>query len=135
LSQNLETIACFFWQIFTKKENAYIQRLSKHQSRGSTGVLFTTQKALLLMPEGASIILNAPVVAGKGPSVATRRRHPMTDLPVLQRHARRHHNRTLCYLLSKAILRSWQSELASHAIHLGHPPPGVITGDCAGPEF
>src|SRR6516225_5285421 len=31
------------------------------------GVLFTVQKALPLMPEGASIILNASVGAGKGP--------------------------------------------------------------------
>jgi NAD(P)-dependent dehydrogenase (short-subunit alcohol dehydrogenase family) len=30
------------------------------------GILFTVQKALALMPDGASIILNAPIVASKG---------------------------------------------------------------------
>ena len=43
------------------------------------GVLFTVQKALPLMPEGASIILNASVVASKGlasNSVYSARRRP-----------------------------------------------------------
>jgi NAD(P)-dependent dehydrogenase (short-subunit alcohol dehydrogenase family) len=30
------------------------------------GLLFTVQKALLLMPDGASIILDASIVASKG---------------------------------------------------------------------
>jgi len=39
------------------------------------GVLFTVQKALPLMPDGASVILNASVVGGKGLSSTTRAQH------------------------------------------------------------
>jgi len=40
------------------------------------GLLFTVQKALPLLPDGASIILNASIVASKGlPSISVLQRH------------------------------------------------------------
>jgi NAD(P)-dependent dehydrogenase (short-subunit alcohol dehydrogenase family) len=70
------------------------------------GVLFTVQKALPLLPDGASIILNASIVASKG--------LPMNSV----------------YSATKAALRSfarsWTSDLKSRRIRVNAISPGVI---------
>jgi NAD(P)-dependent dehydrogenase (short-subunit alcohol dehydrogenase family) len=70
------------------------------------GVVFTVQKALPLLPEGASIILNASIVASKG--------LPMNSV----------------YSATKAALRSfarsWTSDLKNRKIRVNAISPGVI---------
>ena len=70
------------------------------------GVLFTAQKALPLMPEGASIILNASVVASKGLSSNS------------------------VYSATKAAIRSfartWTTDLKHRAIRVNAISPGTI---------
>jgi NAD(P)-dependent dehydrogenase (short-subunit alcohol dehydrogenase family) len=70
------------------------------------GVVFTVQKALPLLPEGASIILNASIVASKG--------LPMNSI----------------YSATKAALRSfarsWTSDLKNRHIRVNAISPGVI---------
>ena len=70
------------------------------------GVLFTVQKALPLMPDGASIILNASIVASKG-------------LPA-----------NSVYSATKAVLRSfartWTTDLKHRRIRVNAVSPGVI---------
>jgi NAD(P)-dependent dehydrogenase (short-subunit alcohol dehydrogenase family) len=70
------------------------------------GVLFTTQKALPLMPEGASIILNASVVASKGLSSNS------------------------VYSATKAAIRSfartWTTDLKDRRIRVNAISPGTI---------
>jgi NAD(P)-dependent dehydrogenase (short-subunit alcohol dehydrogenase family) len=70
------------------------------------GVLFTTQKALPLMPEGASIILNASVVANKGLSSNS------------------------VYSATKAAIRSfartWTTDLKDRRIRVNAISPGTI---------
>src|ERR1700751_834743 len=70
------------------------------------GVLFTAQKALPLMPEGASIILNASVVASKGLSSDS------------------------VYSATKAAIRSfartWTTDLKGRRIRVNAISPGTI---------
>jgi NAD(P)-dependent dehydrogenase (short-subunit alcohol dehydrogenase family) len=70
------------------------------------GVVFTVQKALPFLPEGASIILNASIVASKG--------LPMNSV----------------YSATKAALRSfarsWTSDLKHRRIRVNAISPGVI---------
>src|SRR5712664_2980435 len=70
------------------------------------GVLFTTQKALPLMPEGASIILNASVVGSKGLSSNS------------------------VYSATKAAIRSfartWTTDLKDRRIRVNAISPGTI---------
>jgi NAD(P)-dependent dehydrogenase (short-subunit alcohol dehydrogenase family) len=70
------------------------------------GVLFTTQKALPLMPEGASIILNASVVASRGLSSNS------------------------VYSATKASIRSfartWTTDLKNRRIRVKAISPGTI---------
>ena len=70
------------------------------------GVLFTVQKALPLMPEGASIILNASMVGSKG----------LPDWSV--------------YSASKAAVRSfartWTTDLKARGIRVNAVSPGLI---------
>lgn len=70
------------------------------------GVIFTVQKALPFLPEGASIILNASIVASKG--------LPMNSV----------------YSATKAALRSfarsWTSDLKHRRIRVNAISPGVI---------
>jgi NAD(P)-dependent dehydrogenase (short-subunit alcohol dehydrogenase family) len=70
------------------------------------GVLFTVQKALPLMPDGTSIILNASIVASKG-------------LPT-----------NSVYSATKAALRSfartWTTDLKDRRIRVNAVSPGVI---------
>ena len=70
------------------------------------GVVFTVQKALPLLPEGASIILNASIVASKG--------LPMNSV----------------YSATKAALRSfarsWTSDLKHRRIRVNAISPGFI---------
>src|SRR5260370_12031594 len=70
------------------------------------GVLFTVQKALPLMPEGASIILNAPVVGSKGLSSNS------------------------VYSATKAAIRSfartWTTDLKDRRIRVNAISPGTI---------
>ena len=70
------------------------------------GVLFTAQKALPLMPEGASIILNASVVASKGLSSNS------------------------VYSATKAAIRSfartWTTDLKDRRIRVNAISPGTI---------
>src|SRR5690242_7449190 len=70
------------------------------------GLLFTVQKALPLLPDGASIILNASIVASKG--------LPMNSV----------------YSATKAALRSfartWTSDLKDRRIRVNAISPGVI---------
>src|SRR5204862_636029 len=70
------------------------------------GVLFTVQKALPLMPDGASIILNASIVGSKG-------------LPA-----------NSVYSATKAAVRSfartWTTDLKDHRIRVNAVSPGSI---------
>src|SRR5437868_12737058 len=70
------------------------------------GLLFTVQKALPLMPDGASIILNASIVASKG-------------LPA-----------NSVYSATKAAVRSfartWTTDLKGHRIRVNVVSPGPI---------
>ena len=70
------------------------------------GLLFTVQKALALMPDGASIILNASIVASKG----------SPELSV--------------YSASKAAVRSfartWTMDLKDRRIRVNAVSPGFI---------
>ena len=70
------------------------------------GVLFTVQKALPLLPDGASIILNASIVASKGLTA------------------------TSVYSATKAALRSfartWTTDLKNRRIRVNAVSPGVI---------
>jgi NAD(P)-dependent dehydrogenase (short-subunit alcohol dehydrogenase family) len=70
------------------------------------GLLFTVQKALPLMPDGAAIILNASVVASKG----------LPDWSV--------------YSATKAAVRSfartWTTDLKNHRIRVNALSPGYI---------
>jgi NAD(P)-dependent dehydrogenase (short-subunit alcohol dehydrogenase family) len=70
------------------------------------GVLFTVQKALPLMPDGASIILNASVVASKGLSANS------------------------VYSATKAAIRSfartWTTDLKHRHIRVNAISPGTI---------
>ena len=70
------------------------------------GVLFTVQKALPLMPDGASIILNASIVGSKGLSANS------------------------VYSATKAALRSfartWTTDLKQRGIRVNAVSPGVI---------
>ena len=70
------------------------------------GVLFTVQKALPLMPEGASIILNASVVGSKGLSSNS------------------------VYSATKAAIRSfartWTTDLKDRRIRVNAISPGTI---------
>jgi len=70
------------------------------------GLLFTVQKALPLMPDGASIILNASIVASKG-------------LPAVS-----------VYSATKAVLRSfartWTTDLKDRRIRVNVVSPGFI---------
>ena len=70
------------------------------------GLLFTVQKALPLMPDGASIILNASIVASKG--------FPANSV----------------YSATKAAVRSfartWTTDLKDRRIRVNAVSPGVI---------
>ncbi len=70
------------------------------------GLLFTVQKALPLLPDGASIILNASVVASKGLSANS------------------------VYSATKAAVRSfartWTTDLKDHRIRVNAVSPGPI---------
>jgi NAD(P)-dependent dehydrogenase (short-subunit alcohol dehydrogenase family) len=70
------------------------------------GVLFTVQKALPLLPDGASVILNASIVASKGLSANS------------------------VYSATKAALRSfartWTTDLKDRRIRVNAVSPGVI---------
>src|SRR5499425_1574951 len=70
------------------------------------GVLFTVQKALTLMPDGSSIILNASIVASKGLSSNS------------------------VYSATKAAIRSfartWTTDLKSRRIRVNAISPGTI---------
>src|SRR5437868_11249425 len=70
------------------------------------GLLFTVQKALPLLPDGASIILNASVVASKGLSANS------------------------VYSATKAAVRSfartWTTDLKAHRIRVNAVSPGPI---------
>jgi NAD(P)-dependent dehydrogenase (short-subunit alcohol dehydrogenase family) len=70
------------------------------------GVLFTVQKALPLMPEGSSIILNASVVGSKGLSANS------------------------VYSATKAAIRSfartWTTDLKNRRIRINAISPGTI---------
>lgn len=70
------------------------------------GVVFTVQKALPLLPDGASVILNASIVASKG--------LPMNSV----------------YSATKAALRSfarsWTTDLKNRRIRVNAISPGVI---------
>ena len=70
------------------------------------GVLFTVQKALALMPNGASIILNASIVASKGLSANS------------------------VYSATKAAVRSfartWTTDLKDRRIRVNAVSPGSI---------
>src|SRR5882762_7922335 len=70
------------------------------------GLLFTVQKALPLMPDGASIILNASIVASKGLSANS------------------------VYSATKAAVRSfartWTTDLKDHRIRVNAVSPGSI---------
>jgi len=70
------------------------------------GVLFTVQRALPLMPDGASIILNASIVGSKGLSANS------------------------VYSATKATLRSfartWTSDLKQRGIRVNAVSPGII---------
>ena len=70
------------------------------------GVLFTVQKALPLMPDGAAVILNASIVASKGMSANT------------------------IYSASKAAVRSfartWTTDLKARRIRVNAISPGSI---------
>jgi len=69
------------------------------------GLLFTVQKALPLLPDGASIILNASIVASKGLSASV-------------------------YSATKAAVRSfartWTTDLQKRRIHVNAVSPGFI---------
>ena len=71
------------------------------------GLLFTVQKALPLLPDGASIILNASVVASKGLSANS------------------------VYSATKAAVRSlartWTTDLKDHRIRVNAVSPGPIS--------
>ncbi len=79
---------------------------NSHFNINVKGVLFTVQKALPLMPDGASIILNASVVGSKG--------LPMNSV----------------YSATKAALRSfartWTSDLKERRIRVNAVSPGPI---------
>ena len=70
------------------------------------GVLFTVQKALPLMPDGASIILNASIVGSKGLSANS------------------------VYAATKAAVRSfartWTTDLKARRIRVNAVSPGTI---------
>src|SRR5262245_66522821 len=73
------------------------------------GLLFTVQKALALMPDGGSIILNASIVASKG-------------LPGLS-----------VYSATKAAVRSfarkWTTDLKERRIRVTAVSPGYVDTD------
>src|SRR6266567_375801 len=70
------------------------------------GVLFTVQKALPLMPEGASIILNASVVASKG--LASNSVYSATKAAV------------------RSFARTWTTDLKGRRIRVNAVSPGSI---------
>src|SRR5437870_3244113 len=70
------------------------------------GVLFTVQKALPLLPDGASIILNASIGASKGP--------PAGSVPCATKAAVR------------SFARTWTSDLKDRRIRVNAVSPGPI---------
>src|SRR3984893_178356 len=70
------------------------------------GVLFTTQKALPLMPEGASIILNASVVGSKG--LSSNSVYSATKAPI------------------RSFARTWTTDLKDRRIRVNAISPGTI---------
>ena len=70
------------------------------------GVLFTVQKALPLMPEGASIILNASIVASKG--LAANSVYSATKAAV------------------RSFARTWTTDLKNRRIRVNAISPGSI---------
>jgi NAD(P)-dependent dehydrogenase (short-subunit alcohol dehydrogenase family) len=70
------------------------------------GVLFTVQKALPLMPEGASIILNASVVASKG--LASNSVYSATKAAI------------------RSFARTWTTDLKGRRIRVNAISPGTI---------
>ncbi|HEX4228390.1 MAG TPA: SDR family oxidoreductase [Bryobacteraceae bacterium] len=70
------------------------------------GVLFTVQKALPLMPEGASIILNASVVASKG--LASNSVYSATKAAI------------------RSFARTWTTDLKGRRIRVNTISPGTI---------
>src|SRR5579862_6019134 len=70
------------------------------------GVLFTVQKALPLMPEGASIILNASVVASKG--LASNSVYSATKAAI------------------RSFARTWTTDLKCRRIRVNAISPGTI---------
>ena len=70
------------------------------------GVLFTVQKALPLLPDGASIILNASMVGSKG--LATNSVYSATKAAV------------------RSFARTWTTDLREHRIRVNAVSPGSI---------
>ena len=70
------------------------------------GVLFTVQKALPLLPDGASIILNASMVGSKG--LATNSVYSATKAAV------------------RSFARTWTTDLRAHRIRVNAVSPGSI---------
>jgi len=70
------------------------------------GVLFTVQKALALMPDGASIILNASIVASKG--LAANSVYSATKAAV------------------RSFARTWTTDLKARRIRVNAVSPGSI---------
>jgi NAD(P)-dependent dehydrogenase (short-subunit alcohol dehydrogenase family) len=70
------------------------------------GLLFTVQKALPLMPDGASIILNASIVAGKG--LASNSVYSATKAAV------------------RSFARTWTTDLRDRRIRVNAVSPGSI---------
>jgi NAD(P)-dependent dehydrogenase (short-subunit alcohol dehydrogenase family) len=70
------------------------------------GLLFTVQKALPLLPDGASIILNASIGAGKGP--------PAASVACATKAAVR------------SFARTWTTDLKDRRIRVNAVSPGVI---------
>jgi NAD(P)-dependent dehydrogenase (short-subunit alcohol dehydrogenase family) len=70
------------------------------------GVLFTVQKALPLLPDGASVILNASIVASKG--LASNSVHAATKAAV------------------RSFARTWTMDLKDRRIRVNAVSPGSI---------
>ena len=70
------------------------------------GLLFTVQKALPLLPDGASVILNAPIVASKG--LAANSVYSATKAAI------------------RSFARTWTTDLKNRRIRVNAVSPGAI---------